>query len=123
GDAVAALEPLGARGPEAEDDPAVGEGVEPGGGHGEERRWAGVDRQDRRADLDALGLGGDVAHEADAVEAVGLGDPDRVEAGLLERGDPLRRLLEAAGVAERHAEPQVTPSPRRAAAAVDLRPR
>ena len=34
------------------------------------------------------------------VEAVGLGDPDDVEAGLLEGDDLLDRFLEAAGVRE-----------------------
>ena len=47
----------------------------------------GVDVEDRRADLDRLGLRGEVAHERGGVEAVGLGDPDGVEPGLLERGD------------------------------------
>ena len=42
------------------------------------------------ADLDRLGLGGEVAHQRGGVEAVGLGHPDRVEPGLLERGRPGR---------------------------------
>ena len=87
GDAVEALDHLRARRAEAEDAAAVGQGVDAGGGHGDQRRRAGVDRQDARRDLDVLGAGREVAHDADGVEAVGLGDPDHVEAGLLELDD------------------------------------
>ena len=83
GDAVEALDHLGARGPEAQVEAPVAQRVDPGRGHGDERRRPRVDRQDPRPDLDALGERRQVAHEARAVEAVGLGDPDEVEAGGL----------------------------------------
>ena len=79
GDAVEALDHLGPGRAEAEVEASVAERVDARGRHREERRGARVDGQDRRADLDALGEGGEVAHEARAVEAVGLGDPHEVE--------------------------------------------
>ena len=54
-DAVEALDHLGAGRPEAEDEPTVGERVDPRRGHRHERRGAGVDRQDAGADGDRLG--------------------------------------------------------------------
>ena len=83
--AVEALDHLRARRAEAEDRPAARQRVEPGRGHRDERRRAAVERQDAGADLDPLGVGGEVAHERDGVEAVGLGDPHDVEARLLQR--------------------------------------
>ncbi len=80
------------------------ERVDAGGRHGDQRRSAAVDGQDGRADLDALGLGGQVAHEARRVEAVGLGDPHHVEADLLELGDLAGGLLVASGVVQRHGD-------------------
>ena len=79
-------------------------------GHREERRGARVDGQDRRADLDALGERGEVAHEARAVEAVGLGDPDEVEPRRLHLDDLPGGLLEAARVAELRADLHVATS-------------
>jgi hypothetical protein len=84
---VEALDHLRARRPETEDEPAVGQGVDAGGRHGQQRRRAGVDGQDAGAELHPLGAGRQVAEEADAVEAVGLGDPHQVEPGLLQVGD------------------------------------
>ena len=72
--------------------------VEPGRGLQQRARGAGVDVEDRRADLDRLGLGGEVAHQRGGVEAVGLGHPDGVEPGLLERRDLVGRLARVAGV-------------------------
>ena len=51
--------------------------------------------EDRRAELDALGLGGEPGQRGGGVGAVGLGGPDRVEAGRLgleqrARADPRR---------------------------------
>ena len=80
GHAVEALDDLRAGGAEAADDAAVAHVVEPGERHRHQRRRAGVDVDDARADLDALGLGRQVAHLADGVEAVGLGHPHDVEA-------------------------------------------
>ena len=76
----------------------------PAARHAEQRGRAGEDVDDARADLDALGDRGEVAHLADRVERVRLRDPHDVEAGLLEVDDLLRRLLEPARVAELHAE-------------------
>ena len=50
-----------------------------------------------------------IAHEAGAVEAIGLGHPHQVQPGLLQLGDRVRRLLEAAAVAELHADLHVGP--------------
>ena len=80
-DAVPPFDHLRARRPEAEDAAAVGHGIDAGGGHRQERGRAGVDRQDARSDLDPLGsVAG--THQAGRIEAVRLGDPDRVEASL-----------------------------------------
>ena len=103
-DAVPALDHLRARRAEAELAAAVGEGVDARRRHGEERGRPGVDRQDARRDLHGLGAGGEVAHEARRVEAVGLGHPDEVEPSLLQLGDLVGRLLEPTGVAELHAD-------------------
>ena len=104
GHAVEALDDLGARGAEAEDAAAARQGVDAGRRHGDERRRARVDGQDGRADLEALGLGGQVAHEARGVVAVGLGDPDHVEPGLLELDGLAGRVRRAPGVVQRHGQ-------------------
>ena len=65
---------------------------------------ARVDVEDAGADLDGLGLRGEVAHQRGGVEAVGLGDPDRVQARLLEPGDLVGRLTRVPGVDEGHGE-------------------
>ena len=87
GDAVEPLDHLWARRAEAEVEPPVAQRVDACGGHREERRGARVDGEDRRADLDALGERGEVAHEARAVEAVGLGHPHEVEPRRLHLDD------------------------------------
>ena len=56
------------------------------------------------ADLQGLGLGGEVAHERGGVVAVGLGDPGDVEAGLLEGGDGVGRVARVAVVLDRSGE-------------------
>ena len=48
----------------------------------------------------ALGVGGHVAHQARRIEAVGLGDPDHVEAGTLQLLQLRDGLLEATRVAQ-----------------------
>ena len=87
GNAMEPLDHLWTGRAEPENEAATRHVVEPGCGHGEQAGCTGVDGQDPRADLDAFGAGGDVAHDRDAVEAVCLGDPDLVEAGLLECDD------------------------------------
>ncbi len=104
GDAVPALDHLRPRGPQAQLEPAFRQGVDACRGHGQERRRPGVDRQNARADAHAFGQGGEVAHQAGAVESVGLGHPDEVQAGFLHFGDLASRLPEAAGVAERRGD-------------------
>ena len=104
GHAVEALDHLGARGAETEDAATARHGIDAGRRHGDQRRRAAVDRQDGRADLDPLGLGGQVAHEARGVEAVGLGHPDDVEPDLLQLRRLAGRLLEPAGVVQRHGQ-------------------
>ncbi len=102
GHAVEALDHLRARRAQAEDAAAVAHRVDAGGGHGDERRRARVDRQDGRADLDRLGGGGQVAHEAGRVVAVGLGHPYDVESGRLVVAHLRGRLLEPTGVGHLH---------------------
>ena len=118
GDAVEALDHLGARGAEPEDAAAAGDRIEAGGRHGDQRGRPAVDRQDGRADLHPLGLGGQVPHVARGVVAVGLGHPDDVEPDLLELHRLAGGLFEPAGVAQRHGKlHRVAPSlgPRRGA--------
>lgn len=102
--AVPALHDLRARGAQAEQGPAAGHGVEPGAGLGDEGGGAGVDVEDRRADLQAFGAGGEVAHEGGRVEAVRLGDPDGVESGGLELRDLVAGGARVARVVERQGE-------------------
>jgi hypothetical protein len=85
GHAVEALDHLRAGRAEPEQEPAVGQRVQPGGRHRGQRRGAAVDRQDPGADLHPLGARGEVAQQRHRVEAVGLGDPHRVEPGPLHR--------------------------------------
>ena len=104
GHAVEALDHLGARGSEAEDAAPARNGIDAGGRHGDQRGCAAVDGQNGGADLDALGLGGQEAHEARRVEAVGLGHPDDIEPDLLQRNRLPGRLFEPAGVVQRHGQ-------------------
>ena len=87
GHAVEALDHLRAARAEAEDRAAAGHVVEPGRGLQQRAGSARVDVEDRRADLDRLGLGREVAHQRGGVEAVRLGDPDAC------RGRPSRARL------------------------------
>ncbi len=105
GHAVPPLDDLWARRPQSEDEPALAQGVDAGRGLGQERRRAGVDGQDGRADLDPLGLRRDVSHLTGPVEAVGLGHPHDVEAGAFEFGDVVGGLLDPSRVVEHRAQP------------------
>jgi hypothetical protein len=104
GHPVPALDHLGAGGAEPEDRPAAADVVEPGGGLRERTGRAGEHVEDRSADLDAFGLGGQVAHQRGGVEAVGLGHPDGVQPGRLERRDLVGCLARVAGVRQRGGE-------------------
>ena len=104
GHPVPALDDLGPRGAEPEVEAALGQRVDPGRRHGDERGGPGEDGQDGRADLHRLGQGGQVAHLAGAVDAVGLGHPHQVQARLLHLGHLGGGLAEPAGVAEHRAD-------------------
>ena len=104
GHAVESLDDLRARGTQTEDAATLGQVVDARRGHRHQRGRAGVDRQDARRDLHGVGHRREVAHEADGVVAVGLGDVDDVQAGLLERLHLCDRFGEAAGVADLHAD-------------------
>lgn len=69
---------------EPEDEATIGDGVEAGGGHRGERRCTGVDGEDAGCELGSLGVGGEVAEDADGVEAVQLGHPQHVDARRFE---------------------------------------
>ena len=100
GHPVEPLDHLRPGGAEAEDRPAGGHVVQPGGGLQDRSRRAREDVEDARGDLEPLGLRGQVAHQRGRVEAVGLGDPDHVEAGLLELGHLVCGVARVAGVLE-----------------------
>ena len=68
---------------------------------GQEGRRAGVDRQDPRPDLHPLGAGRQIAHEAHAVGRTPR-RPSDVENRPFEIGNLTGRLLETAGVVDRH---------------------
>src|SRR4029077_16978496 len=70
GHAVPALGDLWARRTEAEDEAPPGEGVDRDPGHRGGGGLAGGDLEDRRAELDGLGLGGQIGEHADRVGAV-----------------------------------------------------
>ena len=99
---VEALDHLGAGRAEPEDRAAAGDVVEAGRGLEERSGGARVDVEDAGADLDRLGLRGEVAHQGGGVEPVGLGDPDQVETRLLQARDLVGGLTRVAGVDERH---------------------
>ena len=101
GDAVEPLDDLRTRCAEAEDEAPVGELVEAGRGHGEQRGRARVDREDAGGELDGLGLRREVAEQADRVEPVRLRDPDQVETRRLEVVDLAHRLLDVSCVRQR----------------------
>jgi len=104
-----ALDHLRSAGAEAKDAAAVRQVVHPGRRHCQQGGGTGVDRQDAGGDLHGLGLGGQVAHQADAVVAVGLGDVDDVHARLLQRLHLGDRLLEAPRVSDLHGQFHVVP--------------
>jgi hypothetical protein len=81
---VKALDHLRSGRPDAEYAAAAGQRIDPGGGHGQQRRAARVERQDGRADLDPLGDRGEESHHAGAVEPVELRDPQHIDAASLE---------------------------------------
>src|SRR3712207_8914552 len=62
---VEALDHLRARGADAEGEPAAGDEVQAGGGHGQQRRGARVDVEDPGGELQVLRPGGQVAELAD----------------------------------------------------------
>ena len=95
---VEALDHLRPARPEAEDRPALRHVVEAGRGLQDRAGGARVDVEDRRPDLDRLGLGGEVPHQRGGVEAVRLRHPQRVQPRLLERGHLVGRLPGVAGV-------------------------
>ena len=112
GHAVPALGDLRARRAEAEDEAAAGELVDRRPGHRRGGGRAGGHLHDRGAELDRLGLRGQPGEHADHVGAVGLGHPDRFEAGLSAAQHDLEGLLAArtdAPVAEVESELQRHP--------------
>ena len=88
--------------PEAQHGPAARHVVEARHRLEDGARRARVDVEDARPDLHPLGLRREVAHQRRRVEAVGLGDPDHVEPGSLQRGHLVGRLARVAGVHQRH---------------------
>lgn len=98
GHPVKPLDHLGPRRADPEREATAGEFVDPGRGHGQQSRRPAVDVDDRGPDLDALGPGRDVTGQRDRVEAVGLGQPDRVQPDDLQLTDRARGLHGVAGV-------------------------
>ena len=92
---------------DAQQHAAAGELVERRRGHRGHRRRAAGHLEDRRAELDALGLGREPGEDRDRVGAVGLGGPDRVVAeplGLLDELELLGGAEPEAPVADVDAE-------------------
>ena len=79
--------------PMPEQHPPVGELVERRGGHRGHRRRAAGHLEDRRAELDPLGLPREPGEDRGGVGAVGLGGPHRVVAEPLGLQDELELLL------------------------------
>lgn len=98
GHAVEALDNLRPRCAKTQDVAAAGDVVQPGCGHGRQRRRARIQLQDARGQLDPFGLGGEVAQRAHRVERVRLGHEHDVEPGPLEVGDLRGYLFETASV-------------------------
>ena len=84
GHAVEPLDDLRARGTQPEDEATVGDEVETRCGLRHAGGGAREHVEDRRADLDRVGLRREVADLGHGVEAVGLGHPHDVEAGLFQ---------------------------------------
>ena len=83
---VPALDHLGARDPQSENDPPVGQVVEGERRHGRRRRRARRELNNRGSESDPCGVGADPRQRGERVRAPGFGGPDRVEAeafGLL----------------------------------------
>ena len=99
-DPVETLDHLRARSAQAQDVAAVGDVVQAGGGHGGQRGRAGVELQDARRQLDAVGAGCQVSERTHRVERIRLGDKDNVQAGAFEVGHLGGHLLEAARVVD-----------------------
>ena len=78
--AVPALRHLRPGGPDAQQHPPAGDVVESRRGHGRHRGSPAGDLEDRRAELDPLGVGRQPRQHGGGVRAVGLGGPDRVKA-------------------------------------------
>ena len=93
GHPVPALGDLRAGGAEAEEEAPAGELVDRRPGHRRRRRGAGGNLEDRGAELDRRRLRGEPGEHADHVGAVGLGGPDRLEAGRLGRLHDLDGIL------------------------------
>ena len=85
--AVEALHHLRSRRADAQPEAAVGDVVQPGGRHRQQRRGADVDRDHAGAQLDPGRLGRQEAELADRVVRVGLGDQRDVDADLLQLDD------------------------------------
>ncbi len=83
GNAMEALDDLGSRGADAELEASVGQVVQAGRGHRQQRRGTRVQLQDPGRDVRLRGPGGHVTETADRVEAVQLGHGDQLDAGLL----------------------------------------
>jgi hypothetical protein len=109
-DAVEALDDLGAGDAQTEREAAAGDVVEPGRGHGGQRRGAGVQLHHGREQLHPGRAGGQVAELADRVEAVRLGHRHQVGAGRLVLHHLVDGRREAlAAVAELDAQPHQSP--------------
>jgi len=110
-DAVPALGHLRSRDAEAQAEPAAGQRVEGGRGHRGHRGRAGRDLEDRRADVDALGLRSYPREDRDHVRAVGLGGPgDGVPEAVGLAGElEVVGVVARAPVAEVDAEPHALP--------------
>ena len=93
GHAVPAFGDLGAGRAEAEHEAAAGELVDRRPRHRRRGRRARRDLEDRGAEVDRRRLRREPGEDADDVGAVGLGGPDRLEAGPLGRLDDLDGLL------------------------------
>src|SRR4051794_3292165 len=106
-----ALGHLRARRSDPEQHPPAAELVERRGGHRRHRGRAGRHLEDRRADLDPLGLPGEPPEDRRRVRAVGLGGPDGVVAEALGLEDDLELIgarQAETPVADVHAELHAT---------------
>ncbi|CPU49577.1 Uncharacterised protein [Mycobacteroides abscessus] len=100
-DAVEPLDHLGARGADAEDEPAARDVVQAGRGHGQQSGGAGVQLEDARRELYGGGLGGEVSELACGVIRVSLGDERDIQTDFLQLSEFVDHFGESAGVAQR----------------------